>query len=140
MKLFIDSGPFIARVNKKDPNHELILQILNDIKIQKLEFTRLFTSNYIVDESVTHVLYDTERHDLAVKVLDLIKSSKIIEILWVNPEIETNACNIFKTYKDQNFSLTDCTSFAIMQKFNISTALTFDSHFKTMKFGVIPEK
>ncbi len=138
MKLFIDAGPFIARINKKDPNHELILQVLNDIKTQKLEFTRLFTSNYIVDESVTHVLFDTERHDLAVKVLDLIKSSKIIEILWVDPEIEAAACSIFKTYKDQFFSFTDCTSFALMQKFNISTALSFDSHFKTMNFKVIP--
>lgn len=138
MKLFIDSGPFIARINKKDPNHEVIIQILDAIRTQKLEFTRLFTSNYIVDESVTHVLYDTGRHDLAVKLLELIQSSKVIEILWISPEIEHTAITLFKTYKEQYFSFTDCTSFALMQKFGISTSLTFDHHFKVMKFDVIP--
>ena len=56
MKLFIDSGPLIARINEKDPNHKLIISILNDIKDQKYEFTRIFTSNYIIDElSLIHI-------------------------------------------------------------------------------------
>ncbi|MHA1379474.1 MAG: type II toxin-antitoxin system VapC family toxin [Candidatus Helarchaeota archaeon] len=138
MKLFIDSGPFIARINEKDPNHKLILSVLNDIKNRKLEFTRIFTSNYIIDESVTHVLYDTRRHDMAVKVLDLIETSKIIETLWVTPEIEEKAKNIFRKFPDQMFSFTDCTSFTLMKENKITNALTFDSHFKTMKFNVIP--
>ncbi|MHA1266542.1 MAG: type II toxin-antitoxin system VapC family toxin [Candidatus Helarchaeota archaeon] len=138
MKLFIDSGPIIARINKKDPNHERILTILTDLKNRKYTITRIFTSNYIIDESVTHVLYDTNRHDMAIKVLDLVESSKILEVLWITPEIEIEARKIFRQYKDQNYSFTDCTSFALMKKFNISSVLTFDKHFKVMKFNIFP--
>jgi len=138
MNLFIDSGPFIARVNKKDPNHELINSTFTDIKNQKYDFTRIFTSNYIIDESVTHVLYDTGRHDMAISVLDLIESSTIIEILWVTPEIDKEARNMFRKYEDQMFSFTDCTSFVLMKQYKIPCALTLDEHFKIMKFNIIP--
>lgn len=138
MKLFIDTGPFAARVNEKDPYYEVTMKILQRIKNRELAFTRLYTSNYVIDEAVTHVLYDTGRHDLAVKVLDLIEKSRVIEVLWVIPEIEEKAREVFRKYKDQMFSLTDCTSFVLMETHGVNTAFTFDSNFKKYGFNVIP--
>ena len=53
-------------------------------------------------------------------------------------EDEERAWEIFLKYKDKDFSYTDCTSFAVMERLKIDTAFTFDSHFQTMKFQVAP--
>ena len=39
---------------------------------------------------------------------------------------------------DKGFSWTDCTNFAVMERLKIDTAFSFDSHFKAMKFQVLP--
>lgn len=138
-KLFLDSGPIIARVNDKDPDHEIVQKQLQDIKDKRLDFGFLYTTNYIIDEAVTHVLYSTKRHDMAVKVLDLVESSSIIHVLWIDQDVEKRARQIFRKYDDQRFSLTDCTSFAMMEQNEITHAFTFDEqHFKAMNFSVIP--
>ena len=51
---------------------------------------------------------------------------------------EEKAWEIFLKFKDKEFSYTDCTSFALMQRLQIDTAYSFDSHFKIMKFQVLP--
>ena len=38
-----------------------------------------------------------------------------------------------------DFSFTDCSSFAVMERLKIDTAFTFDMHFKTMKHAIVPE-
>jgi len=114
------------------------METLQRIKDRELPFYRIYTSNYIIDEAVTHVLYDTGRHDLAVKVLDLIEKSRAVEVLWVSPEIEGKARDVFRKYVDQIFSFTDCTSFVLMETYSINTAFTFDSNFKTYGFNMIP--
>ncbi|MEX2682788.1 MAG: type II toxin-antitoxin system VapC family toxin [Candidatus Sigynarchaeota archaeon] len=138
-KLFLDSGPIIARVNDKDPDHELVQKQLRDIKDKRLNFGFLYTTNYIIDEAVTHVLYSTKRNDMAVKVLDLVESSGILQVLWIDQDIEKRAREIFRKYTDQRFSFTDCTSFAAMEQNEITHAFTFnEQHFKAMNFSVIP--
>ncbi|NMC07046.1 MAG: type II toxin-antitoxin system VapC family toxin [Candidatus Lokiarchaeota archaeon] len=138
-KLFLDSGPIIARVNDKDPDHDLVQKQLQKLKDNRLDFGFLYTTNYVIDEAVTHVLYSTKRHDMAVKVLDLLESSGLIHVLWIDRDTETRARAIFRRYADQRFSFTDCTSFAAMEQNEINHAFTFDGqHFKAMNFSVIP--
>ena len=136
--VFLDSGPIIARVNDKDPDHRLVLETLEEIKEGKRDVIALYTTNYIIDEAVTHLLYSTGRHDIACKVLDLVEMSDVIKVLWIDQGIEKRAREIFRQYEDQVFSFTDCTSFAVMEQQEIKQAFTFDTHFKTMSFQVIP--
>jgi len=84
--VFLDSGPIIARVNDKDPDHRLVLETLEEIKEGKRDVIALYTTNYIIDEAVTHLLYSTGRHDIACKVLDLVEMSDVIKVLWIEQE------------------------------------------------------
>jgi predicted nucleic acid-binding protein len=51
---------------------------------------------------------------------------------------ETAAGEIFESYSDQDFSFTDCTSFAVMRALGLSEAFTGDKHFVTTGFQLVP--
>ena len=48
------------------------------------------------------------------------------------------AWSIGQAFPDQDFSIVDRTSFAVMQRLGIGRAATFDDHFAVFRFG--PEK
>lgn len=51
---------------------------------------------------------------------------------------EAAAWQIFARYRDQTFSFTDCTSFAVMRALRLTEAFTGDQHFRTMGFLLKP--
>ena len=58
--------------------------------------------------------------------------------MHVDEASETDAYDFFQKYKDQDFSIVDCTSFALMRQNQIRRCFTFDRHFDTMGFERIP--
>jgi len=57
-------------------------------------------------------------------------------LIVVSPGDEKCAIEIIKRYDDKDFSLTDATSFAVMQRHGIELAFTFDRHFKQYGLAV----
>lgn len=57
----------------------------------------------------------------------------VAEVDW------SQALEIFEQYEDQDFSFTDCTSFALLQRLKIREVLAFDKHFLTMGFAQVAE-
>jgi uncharacterized protein len=57
-----------------------------------------------------------------------------LEIIEVDSDIKLKALDLFKKFKDKNFSFTDCVSFTIMNEYNIVDVFTFDKHFIQMGF------
>jgi hypothetical protein len=137
MKLFIDTGAFVAKHNKKDVNHEKATNTFQEILKGEAGVTRMYTSDYIVDEAVTVALARTRSHKDAVEVGEAIINSKAVEILKVDEDIFQKAWKIFKDY-EEGFSFTDCTSFALMKNYEINHVFTFDDHFDILGFRRIP--
>lgn len=132
MRLFIDSGAFIARHSKNDTNHDKAITLFRQILEGKLPVTRMYTSDFVVGEAVT-VSMVRASHNHAIALGDAILNSKSIELLRVDEETFKEAWKIFKKY-DQGFSFTDCTSFALMMKNNINHVFSFDKHFDVLGF------
>jgi predicted nucleic acid-binding protein len=66
-------------------------------------------------------------------------SPGIIAYNRVSAEDENRAWEIAKSYKDNSFSFTDCTSFSICGRLGIKGVFAFDEHFKQYgKFKVLP--
>lgn len=138
MRLFLDTGAFVAKHSSSDRNHANAEETFQRILDGSLPVTRMYTSDYVVAEAITVALARTRQHRCAVELGEAIMSSKAIEILKVDEAIFLEAWEIFKKHRDKYFSFVDCTSFALMKKKGIRHAFAFDAHFKVAGFETIP--
>lgn len=136
-RLFIDSGAIVARFVQNDPNHGAALRTLDEIRTQRLPYQLLFTSNFIVDEVVTWLLYERGHRD-AAQVLQSLRRDPSLRTLHVTEEVEAAADMEFLKYGDQTISYTDCTTRVLMRNHAISTVFSFDHDFEIMGVARIP--
>ena len=67
--IFVDTGAWIAILNRRDQHHQEAVTIFNKLRQQQM---RLLTTDYVIDETVTRLRYDTN-HSLAVMFLNRIE-------------------------------------------------------------------
>jgi len=63
--------------------------------------------------------------------------SKNIEIVEIDKEIYKEAWNLYSSRNDKEWSLTDCTSFIVMNRRRITEAFTSDRHFEQAGFKIL---
>jgi uncharacterized protein len=98
---------------------------------------RWLTTNWIIWETVT-LLRQRGTHAKAVQFHERIWQSASIEIVQVTATHEALAWEIFHRYDDKDFSGVDCASFAVMKTLRVTSAFTFDEHFRQAGFSVLP--
>lgn len=130
-RLFVDTGAWYALVDKNDPDHKEAASFIRNNQIP------LLTTNFVFDETIT-LLRSRLVWSVAKEFGQRLKDSRFVSLIAVKDEDEEKAWEIFLKYKDKDFSYTDCTSFAVMDRLKIDTAFSFDSHFQAMKFQVMP--
>lgn len=135
--LFVDTSAFLAVSNRGDRHHQAAAEFFESIMNGKV-FTRIVTTDYIVDETVTRLRF-VVGHEAALKWLKDIQTSAILEILKVDERTFGKAVKLFEKYSDKTLSFTDCTSFALMEEKKIRSAFTFDADFEKVGFKVYPE-
>jgi len=132
--VFIDTGGWVALADEDDFHHKdassLFPSLLKTCK-------GLITSNLVVAESYILILKGLG-HDASVDFLDKINSSPKIICIYSNSDLEKEAEEILKKYRDQDFSYTDAVSFSIMKMQKLKRAFSFDKHFQTMGLIRIP--
>jgi predicted nucleic acid-binding protein len=121
--IFIDTSALIAMRVEDDINHKKAQHFLSVIREKRL---RLHTTNFILDEVYT---YFCKSHAIAIEMAELIMDNPLILLHRVTVEDEKRAIEILEAFKDKDFSYTDATSFAVMERLEINTAFAFDEHF-----------
>jgi predicted nucleic acid-binding protein len=129
--LFVDTSAWFAYANRKDQGHAIVRSAITGVA------GRLVTSNYIFDETVSLCLYRLG-HDAAARVGAVLLDPDTIDLIRVTPEDEIAAWSLFRQRSVQGYSFTDCTSFVLMRRLGISTALALDEDFRAEGFVVIP--
>lgn len=124
--IFVDTSAFLAIENRRDSYHSKAIRFRDScLKAGSV----LVTSDYVLDETYT-ILRVRAGHGIAVQFGEAIRASRLLQVEFVSPEILDKAWRLFKGYPDKDFSFTDCTSFIVMERLRISTAFTFDAHFR----------
>ena len=126
MRLFVDTGAFIALTDADDENHRAAAAFYRNAREKGARF---ITTNFVVCETMNYLRARISHH-IAVLFRENLKKSGLIEIVAVTPSVEDAAFIIFKQYADKDFSFTDCTSFSTMRSLKLKTAFAFDRHFE----------
>jgi uncharacterized protein len=130
-RVLVDTSAYFALANPRDASHENVRETV--VKLTGRGY-RTFTTNLILAE--THALLLTRVHRaLALQLLTEIDNSATI-VVRVSVRDEYRAREILRLYGDKDFSLTDATSFAVMERLGISYALTLDQHFAQYGFAI----
>ena len=130
MNYFVDTSFWCALYDRRDANHNDAANLWQALSALPL---RLFTSEYIFDETVTLVRRRID-HKGAVNLGEAILKSETLVLLEVTEEIRHEGWKLFVKYADQCFSFTDCTSFALMKTHGLQKALAYDRHFTLLGF------
>lgn len=133
MSIFIDTGIFIAYINKKDEHHTIAAHLVEDI--MKNKYGAAFTSDMVFDESMTFILYKTGDIGKAISVRDLILGNeekgvpRFIALIFVDGDILEKSWNTFVKYAGKRLSFTDCSTIELMKTRDIEYLASFDGGF-----------
>lgn len=133
MRLFWDASAFIALAHVGDKNHSAARDVLEGLGPTE----RGWTSDYVLDETVTRMLY-LGGHAAAVKAGEAIRNSTLVRISKVTADDVEAAWALFVKYKGQGLSFTDCTILVQAQRSGVGAIFTFDGGFRKVKAKTVP--
>jgi len=129
MKTFVDTSAFYALADDDDQYHEQAKDVYESLKGE----AQLVTTDYVLLEC-WYLMNNHLGREEALQFWDGLTSG-MVEIVDLDLLIRKKAREIIEDYSDQDFSLVDATSFALMEQGGIERAFTFDSHFQIYRFG-----
>ena len=127
--VLVDSSAYFVLANTSDTDHHVARAILGR---SHTEHRHLFTTNFILAETHALLLKRLNRAVAATFVRQIYLGNTTI--VRVSKADENRAWEIITQYEDKDFSFTDATSFAVMERLSISYAFTFDHHFAQYGF------
>ena len=130
--IFVDTGAWYAAMVRKDRDQLAAKQFLLSNTLP------LITSDYVMDETVT-LLQSRIGHSYAVRFLDMLQTSQKTQLIYLAPTQVAATATLFRNRPDKGWSFTDCSSFVLMQEYQIYIACAFDEHFHQAGFQVEPK-
>jgi len=132
--LLVDTGAWYALADMSDRHHNEAVEIYPKLLSSNLP---LKTTNLIIAE--TYILIRRGiGYQAAIAFLENIDSSPRVIKIYPDSILEEKAESILRQYQDQDFSYTDAVSFVVMKQYGIAEAFSFDKHFVTAGFTLIP--
>jgi len=136
LRIFLDTSALIAYYNVDDKFHADAVKIMQKLEKGEVPLTRFYVTDYVFDETVTFIECVLNEHELAVSVGEALQTSPFTIMERIDEGSFEESWSFFKANKE--YSFTDCTSFNIMRRLGITHAFTFDKHFKSAGFQMIP--
>jgi predicted nucleic acid-binding protein len=131
-KIFVDTSGWANLIDANQPFHQKTAQIYLNCRSQKRQ---MITTNYIVTELVA--LLDSPLRiprKSIIAFVNSLKKSPYLEIIHIDFKTDQEAWELLSKREDKYWSLVDCSSFIIMQKYGMTEALTSDHHFEQAGF------
>ncbi len=132
MSTFVDTSAFLAVLNADDENHPSA----------RVEWERLVNSDDNL-ACTSYVLVETFALVQNRLGLDAVRTFNeaivpLLQIEWIDSQAHNRGVTALLIAARRRLSLVDCVSFEAMRRLGISTAFTFDQHFREQGFTCIP--
>ena len=126
MTLFVDTSAFYAAADRGDRSHMRATATL-------AAGEPLATTDHVLVET-WHLIRRRLSRDAAERFWGAVKSGAV-GLEFVGPADLEAAWAIGEAFPDQDFSIVDRTSFAVMQRLGMHRVATFDDDFAIFRFG-----
>ena len=133
-RILADTSALIGLFLRNDEWHRPAKKALSQLKADGV---RLVSTSDIFDETVTAVRR-WAGYSPSIEAGEALRTSAMLTLVPIDEALREAAWKHFRTRNDPHLSLTDCTSFAVMERFGIRQAFTFDDDFRRAGFDVIP--
>lgn len=133
MSIFLDTGVFVAFVNKRDRDHDRAVGLVDELR--KGQYGLPYTSDYVFDEAVTVALARTRRMSVSLNAGALILGSResgipaLARMLRIDEQTFHEAWKSFRTQKKPELSFTDHTCISLARAYAGGTIMSFDRGF-----------
>lgn len=130
---FGDASYWLALIDENDPYHYIAAEYFS---LLSLENARVVTTQLVLNEVLAPRSGTTpERRQNAISLVDRILLNPRVHIVPQSPDQFEEALQLLRARAlDKEWSITDCASFLVMERFNIWEALTSDHHFEQAGF------
>ncbi len=131
-RVLIDTSAFAALANRSDANHRTAVAIWEQLRRARLV---PFTTNFIVAE--THALLVARAGHATAR--SWLRALPVGET-WISENDYVRGRQIVESHRDKSYTLTDSTSFVVMERLGTRLAFAFDEHFSQYGFQqLLPE-
>jgi predicted nucleic acid-binding protein len=131
--LFADTAYWIAVSNPRDSLHARVREVSKALKPM-----RIVTSEMVLAEFLNDVGQRGEfLRRIAVRLIERSRNEGNAFVVPQTSEQFWTAVAMYDRRPDKAWSLTDCASFQIMERYNLTAALTHDRHFEQAGFKAL---
>lgn len=124
---YVDTSAWVSMADGAEVSHERVADALSERR------GRLITSDHVLQETWTVMRYRHGGAPAEVLVNAVRAGIARVEVsLLADLEV---AAAIGVAFGDQDFSLSDRTSWAVMERLGISTAISLDRDFRVYRYG-----
>ncbi len=103
-----------------------------------IQYRKLYTSDYVLDEAITTCRRRTGSHELSVRLGTDILGSKSIVVLRVDERTIQKSWELYKQRDDVKLSFTDATCATLARAHGITNIFTHDARdFRPLNLNVI---
>jgi len=132
-RVFADTGYWIALLTPRDGLHEEAHRLF-----ATLAGVEIVTSEWVLIELLDG--FATKGPYLRSLASNAVAALKADPWVTVVPQIREGFAETFQLYRDRpdkDWSMTDCSTFLIMRRYGIDSALTHDKHFEQAGFNAL---
>ena len=128
--VFGDSYYFIALLNDQDGDHARALRLAHTLR------SPIVTTEFVFVE-VADALAGLHHRKSFSAFVEMSKTSPSVEVIGSSETLFEEGLELYDARPDKEWSLTDCISFVVMKRRQLTKALTADHHFEQAGFEIL---
>jgi predicted nucleic acid-binding protein len=133
-EIFVDSSAWFPLSHPANSDHQAVAK---ELRARMAQGARPVTTNLVIAETHSLILHRVHRSAAREFLHEVRRPPNVV--VASDEELEARAQREWlERYGDQDFSLTDAVSFALMAERGIRDALALDRRFATAGFTLVP--
>lgn len=128
--VFADTSYFVALAGPNDAMHS------RAVGWSEHWVGRIITTHFVLAETGSMLSRPDDRPAF-VELVKSLRKDPLVQIVAASRPLFRSGFKMFAARKDKEWSLVDCTSFAVMKKYKVKDALTADHHFAQAGFRAL---